>query len=134
LRVAEEMLTLIGEARMLAAESGAQRDLANQLPEIAERLERLTGSKPAQSGSRTTSCSHPMSTSFPEQGGIDRTKEFEKKGLATYAVNVGLGCGHDCCYCSSPSLRRMHPEFQRLEHRPYTSGALAHNEATRSGH
>jgi len=33
-----------------------------------------------------------------------------------------LGCGHACHYCSSPSLRRTHQEFQRIEQSPYTTG------------
>ena len=42
------------------------------------------------------------------KSGITRTKEFEKKGLAQFSVNVGTRCGHQCLYCSSPSLLRMH--------------------------
>ena len=30
------------------------------------------------------------------KNGIKRIPEFEKKGLAGFAVNVGLGCGHGC--------------------------------------
>jgi len=33
--------------------------------------------------------------------GITRTREFEKKGLATHAVNVGTKCGHGCLYSST---------------------------------
>jgi hypothetical protein len=32
--------------------------------------------------------------------GITRTREFERKRLASYAVNVGTKCGHD------PQIRR----------------------------
>ena len=28
--------------------------------------------------------------------GISRTKKFEEKLLASYAVNTGTKCGHDC--------------------------------------
>ena len=45
---------------------------------------------------------------------ITRSKEFERKGLATHAVNCGLLCGHDCSYCSTPALVRAHPIFQRI--------------------
>ena len=34
------------------------------------------------------------------RSGIHRTREFEKKGLATHLANVGLKCNHDCTYCS----------------------------------
>ena len=56
------------------------------------------------------------------KAGIARTKEFEKKGLAKYAVNIGTRCGHDCTYCSSPSLLRMHPCFKRLGLNPFERG------------
>ena len=122
LRAVGEMLTLVGEARLLAVESGNQTDLADQLSGIAERLERLIG-KQTGATRLTSGLALPLNVyERPRTGGIERTKEFEKKGLATYAVNVGLGCGHGCYYCSSPSLRRTHPEFQRLELSPYTTG------------
>ena len=38
--------------------------------------------------------------------GIRPSPEFEKKGLAEYAINVGLRCGHDCTYCSSRATLR----------------------------
>jgi len=43
--------------------------------------------------------------------GIQRTKEFEKKGLAGYAVNTGLKCGHLCTYCSTGAMVRAHRYF-----------------------
>ena len=39
--------------------------------------------------------------------GIRRTKGFEKKRLAQYAVNIGFKCGHACTYCSTPTMLRM---------------------------
>ena len=54
--------------------------------------------------------------------GITRTKEFEKKKLATHSVNVGTRCGHQCSYCSSPALLRMHPSFQEAGVRPFSTG------------
>jgi DNA repair photolyase len=45
-------------------------------------------------------------------GGIRRSPEFEKKGLAQYAINVGLRCGHDCTYCSSRAMLRTHDVFR----------------------
>ena len=38
--------------------------------------------------------------------GITRTPEFEKKGLATHAVNGGTECGHGCRYCSTGEVSR----------------------------
>jgi DNA repair photolyase len=51
--------------------------------------------------------------------GISRTKEFEKKHLAEYAVNVGLKCGHRCTYCSTGALLRCHSAFQKLGVSPF---------------
>ena len=54
--------------------------------------------------------------------GITRTKEFERKGLASYAVNVGTKCGHGCLYCSSGALLRMHPSFRQHGTNPFETG------------
>ena len=56
------------------------------------------------------------------KAGITRTKEFEKKGLAQFAVNVATRCGHDCTYCSSPALLRMHPSFKGPGLNPFERG------------
>jgi DNA repair photolyase len=54
--------------------------------------------------------------------GITRTREFERKGLAAYAVNVGTRCSHQCTYCSTPSLMRMHRSFQDAGKSPFVEG------------
>lgn len=54
--------------------------------------------------------------------GITRTEEFEKKGLAQYACNVGTRCGHQCTYCSTPSLMRMHQSFKDARKSPFAQG------------
>jgi DNA repair photolyase len=51
--------------------------------------------------------------------GISRTKEFEKKHLAEYAVNVGLKCGHGCTYCSTGAMLRCHSAFPQLDVSPF---------------
>ena len=51
--------------------------------------------------------------------GITRTKEFERKGLATHAVNVGTKCGHGCRYCSSGAILRMHSSFKVAQENPF---------------
>ena len=56
------------------------------------------------------------------KSGITRTKEFKKKGLALFAVNVGTRCGHQCLYCSSPSLLRMHNSFKQVGESPFADG------------
>ena len=56
------------------------------------------------------------------RNGITRTKEFERKKLATHAVNVGVKCGHDCTYCSTGAMLRMHPAFKKLGLNPFERG------------
>jgi len=51
--------------------------------------------------------------------GIRPSKEFAKKGLAAFAVNVGLKCSHGCTYCSSGSLLRCHEAFRRIGRSPF---------------
>jgi len=55
-------------------------------------------------------------------GGITRTKEFERKKLASFAVNVGTKCGHDCLYCSTGALLRMHRSFVEVGQSPFGHG------------
>jgi DNA repair photolyase len=54
--------------------------------------------------------------------GIQRSEEFEKKGLAGYAANVGTKCGHDCTYCSTGTMLRMHPSFKQAGEKPFDLG------------
>lgn len=54
--------------------------------------------------------------------GIVRTQEFERKGLATYGVNVGLKCGHECTYCSTPTMIRAHKAFKQLRRSAFDAG------------
>ncbi len=53
------------------------------------------------------------------KNGISRTKEFEKKHLAEYAVNIGLKCGHSCAYCSTGAMLRTHNVFNELGVSPF---------------
>lgn len=54
--------------------------------------------------------------------GITRSREFERKRLATHAVNVGVRCGHGCLYCSTGAVLRMHRAFATLGVSPFKSG------------
>ncbi len=56
------------------------------------------------------------------RGGIRRTKEFEKKKLCQFSINVGTHCGHQCLYCSTPSMLRMHVSFRQLGISPFSQG------------
>jgi len=63
---------------------------------------------------------HVYETSL--KSGITRTKEFERKKLATHCVNVGIKCGHGCLYCSSGALLRMHRSFMEAGVSPFDRG------------
>jgi DNA repair photolyase len=54
--------------------------------------------------------------------GIRPTPAFEEKGLTSYAVNVGTKCGHNCLYCSTGCVLRMHPSFRACGEDPFGFG------------
>lgn len=56
---------------------------------------------------------------WPLINGITRTRGFEKKRLAQFAVNCGLKCGHGCAYCSTGAVLRQHKAFKELGLSPF---------------
>lgn len=58
---------------------------------------------------------------------ITRSPEFEKKQLATHALNVGVLCGHGCLYCSTPAILRtqskLFPEYEGSVFKAFAAGA-----------
>lgn len=56
------------------------------------------------------------------KSGINKTPEFEKKKLASFAVNCGIKCGHDCHYCSTGAMLRMHDGFKESGENPFGLG------------
>lgn len=68
--------------------------------------------------------------------GISRSKEFEKKGLAEFAVNVGLKCLHDCKYCSTGAMLRTHSIFKKIGRSSFEQGfaVLDPNIASKVAH
>jgi hypothetical protein len=48
--------------------------------------------------------------------------EFKRKRLCTHSVTMGLSCGHQCTYCSTPALVRTHPVFQAIGHTAFARG------------
>ncbi len=59
---------------------------------------------------------------YPLKTGITRTPEFAKKKLASFAINCGVKCGHDCLYCSTGAMLRMHPAFKACGENPFGHG------------
>jgi DNA repair photolyase len=56
------------------------------------------------------------------RSGITRTPKFDEKGLAQFAVNGGTKCGHDCQFCSSGPMLRMHGSFREAGENPFSFG------------
>ena len=54
--------------------------------------------------------------------GIKPSPKFQEKGLAEFAVNVGLRCGHDCTYCSSRAMLRCHRAHKALGTNAFGTG------------
>jgi len=59
---------------------------------------------------------------YPMKSGISRTPEFERKQLCSFSVNIGVKCGHDCLYCSTGAMLRMHPAFKACKENPFGHG------------
>lgn len=64
------------------------------------------------------------------KSGINRTLDFEKKKLCSFSVNVGVKCGHDCLYCSTGAMLRMHPAFKACRENPFGHGFSICDPAT----
>ncbi len=54
--------------------------------------------------------------------GVKETPEFAKKGLCTYAFNVGVICGHQCSYCSTGGVLFRHPLLKKIGRKPSEKG------------
>lgn len=65
---------------------------------------------------------------------ITRSLEFEKKTLATHAINVGVLCGHGCLYCSTPAILRtqskLFPEYDGSAFKAFAVGAAVVDPTT----
>ncbi len=114
------MMDMARSARVPLSESGSE--LAESLNRVGDELHEILG-KATGAERMTEGVREPLNIyKHALEGGIQASPEFEKKGLATHAVNVGLGCGHQCTYCSSPSLRCRHPAYGKLQINPYDRG------------
>ncbi len=105
-------------ASVIGDNPGLADRLRNMDSELHEILGAATGAE-----SRITDLPVPINVYHHKlEGGITASPEFEKKGLATHGVNVGLGCGHQCTYCSSQSMRCRLPAYGELMLSPYGRG------------
>ncbi len=116
-----EMRELACKARAVVPEGDAK--LAESLDRVGSELHEILGKATGAKCRMAEGLQVPLNVyQHKLVGGISATPEFERKGLATHAVNVGLGCGHQCSYCSSPSLRCRLPAYGELQINPYGSG------------
>src|SRR5437773_1429096 len=53
---------------------------------------------------------------------IEPSLPFAEKGLATFKVNVGAKCGHDCLYCSTGASNRRHHSFKAVGESAFGTG------------
>ena len=113
-RAVFDMIKLTSEARdYLVAE--AKPKLAQQLDPIANQLQDILGQATGANYRISKELEQPINVyERPRKDGVKRNVEFHKKGLCDYSVGVGLICGHQCTYCSSPALLRTHPVFKDI--------------------
>lgn len=58
----------------------------------------------------------------PRKDGVKPNPEFAKKGLCNYSAGIGLMCGHQCAYCSTPALVRTHSVFGDIKVTSFNRG------------
>ncbi len=116
------MLNLSRTARAALAASSDNK-LEGRLHRVAGEIQKLLGSATEATCRMTDALNMPLNVYVrPRSDGIKETPEFKKKGLCNYAVNVGMACGHQCAYCSSPALRFRSPLYGELSISAYDRG------------
>ena len=103
-RALVEKLRSLDHAGLVAIVDEAERHWMGSKPPTGEAIKLPP---PALSMVTATKENPAMATRVHEValvGGINRSEEFERKGLAKYAINCGLKCDHDCLYCSTASF------------------------------
>jgi len=89
-------------------------DAAASLNDVVDRLQRIVG-RATGAKRMTKDLRVPLNVyEQSKKGGISKTREFVKKRLCNYAVNVGLICGHQCTYCSSGATLWAQPVFTAI--------------------
>jgi len=123
-----EHIAAIGDIREIARKACAvvpesDTELTKCLTRIGNELHKTIGKVTGAECRLTEGLREPLNVyTHKLETGIKETPEFAKKGLATHALNVGLGCGHQCSYCSAPSLRYRMPAYGQLQIGPYDRG------------
>jgi DNA repair photolyase len=89
---------------------------------MQSRLMRLKNENHINPARLTEVTMENRSHAYGLKAGISRTPEFEKKMLACFAVNCGVKCGHNCLYCSTGAILRMHSAFKACGENPFGFG------------
>ena len=116
------MLKLTYDARNYL-ESEEKPELAKQLDPIAEQLQDILGQATGASYRLTEHLEQPINVyERRRKDGVKQNPEFAKKELCNYSVGVGIICGHQCTYCSTPSLLRTHGVFKEIGQTAFQRG------------
>ena len=104
-------------------ESEEKPELAKQLDPIANQLQDILGQATGASYRLTEHLAQPINVyERRRKDGVKQNPEFAKKGLCNYSVGVGIICGHQCTYCSTPSLLRTHGVFKEIGQTAFQRG------------
>jgi DNA repair photolyase/uncharacterized ParB-like nuclease family protein len=123
-----EYVAAIGEMRELARKAlvtmpESAAELAKGLVKVGAELHEIFGKVTGAKFRMVNGLREPLNVfQHKLETGIQETPEFSEKGLATHALNVGLGCGHQCAYCSAPSPQYRMPAYSQLQIGPYDRG------------
>ncbi len=117
-----KMIDLVSEARdRFDAENKPQ--LAKRINDISGELQDILGKATGAKCRLERGLRQPINIyERPRQDGIKPNPEFAKKGLCNYSVGVGLSCGHQCTYCSTPSLLRTHEAYKDIQQTAFHRG------------
>jgi len=120
-RTIYSVISRVSEARDQLQES--KPELVEQVDRITTELEELLGGATGADFRLTKGLNAPINVyERPRKGGILKTPEFQKKKLCNYSVGVGMSCGHQCTYCSTPSLLRTHEVYKDIQQTSFQKG------------
>ena len=116
-----DTLDSIADARRRFRREG-KPELATAIDDVVDRLQRIVG-KATGARRMVKDLRVPLNVyEMSKGGGISATPEFARKKLCNYAVNVGVICGHQCTYCSTPGTLRMQSFFQGIQQSSFKKG------------
>lgn len=121
-RTLGEVISLTAAAREgLQAENKPQ--LVRRLDTISGELQEILGQATGARCRLESGLRQPINVyERPRQDGVKPNPEFRKKRLCNYSVGVGMSCGHQCTYCSTPALLRTHEVYRNIQQTSFQRG------------